>query len=336
MVISFEMKRFSSARTQIMGWAMFFVVFFHSSFPIAETSAVYAIKNLCDIGVDMFLFVSGIGIWFSLSRETDVMAYIKRRCLRILPAFLLVNTLWFSVIDLVLYHTSVWEFVKDITTLSFWLDGKLTTWYLSSLMLLQILSPVIVRRIKKSRRFLAIAIFFPIILAAIIRLTPLDSIFDHLLIIICRIPIYVLGLFFGKLVEENRIIKINLLSTTAVFCVSAGISLIAVGATSAYLPFVIKYLAYCPLAIILSGLLSFVVPLRAANFWGGHSLEIYLLHEKLLWFIDNLTRIALPTVYAQAAMKTVLNLLAILAAMVGATVLKWICDKFKDKVTSRK
>jgi membrane-bound acyltransferase YfiQ involved in biofilm formation len=75
---------------------------------------------------------------------------------------------------------------------------------------------------------------------------------------------------------------------------------------------------------------------QSCQFLGGHSLEIYLLHEKLLWFIDNLTRITLPAVYEQAAMKTVLNLSAILAAMVGAVVLKWICDKFKDKVTFRK
>lgn len=95
MVISFEARRFSTARAQIMGYAMLCIVFFHSSFPIAETSLFYAIKNLCDIGVDIFLFVSGIGIWFSLNKHANVAAYVQRRCLRILPAFLIVNTLWF-------------------------------------------------------------------------------------------------------------------------------------------------------------------------------------------------------------------------------------------------
>ncbi len=87
MVISFEARRFSTARAQIMGYAMLCIVFFHSSFPIAETSLFYAIKNLCDIGVDIFLFVSGIGIWFSLNKHANVAAYVQRRCLRILPAF---------------------------------------------------------------------------------------------------------------------------------------------------------------------------------------------------------------------------------------------------------
>lgn len=176
MVISFEARRFSTARAQIMGYAMLCIVFFHSSFPIAETSLFYAIKNLCDIGVDIFLFVSGIGIWFSLNKHANVAAYVQRRCLRILPAFLIVNTLWFLVMDFVLYHAPIWTFIKDITTLSFWLDGKLTTWYLSSLLILQIMSPVIIRWIKKRYRYLAVAVLFPVFFAVTIRFTLLNNI----------------------------------------------------------------------------------------------------------------------------------------------------------------
>lgn len=154
MEISFEMKRFSTARVQIMGWAMLLILFFHSSFPITEASGFYVIKGLCDIGVDIFLFVSGIGIWFSLSRSQSTKAYIKRRCRRILPAFLMVNTLWFSAIDGILVRVPILQYIKDITTISFWVDGNLTTWYLSSLLALQIISPIIRRLIKKDRHFL--------------------------------------------------------------------------------------------------------------------------------------------------------------------------------------
>lgn len=332
MVISFEARRFSTARAQIMGYAMLCIVFFHSSFPIAETSLFYAIKNLCDIGVDIFLFVSGIGIWFSLNKHANVAAYVQRRCLRILPAFLIVNTLWFLVMDFVLYHAPIWTFIKDITTLSFWLDGKLTTWYLSSLLILQIMSPIIIRWIKKRYRYLAVAVLFPVFFAVTIRFTLLNNVFGHLLIIICRIPIYILGLFFGKFVEENKVIKVNLLLIAIVFSVSVSISSIAIGATNAYLPFVIKYFAYCPLAIIISGMLTFVTPLKITAFFGRHSLEIYLLHEKALWFIENLTRIALPAVYVKSVVKIGLNLLAILATIVGTIILKWLCTKFEDKV----
>lgn len=332
MVISFEARRFSTARAQIMGYAMLCIVFFHSSFPIAETSLFYAIKNLCDIGVDIFLFVSGIGIWFSLNKHANVAAYVQRRCLRILPAFLIVNTLWFLVMDFVLYHAPIWTFIKDITTLSFWLDGKLTTWYLSSLLILQIMSPIIIRWIKKRYRYLAVAVLFPVFFAVTIRFTLLNNIFGHLLIIICRIPIYILGLFFGKFVEENKVIKVNLLLIAIVFSVSVSISSIAIGATNAYLPFVIKYFAYCPLAIIISGMLTFVTPLKITAFFGRHSLEIYLLHEEALWFIENLTRIALPAVYVKSVVKIGLNLLAILATIVGTIILKWLCTKFEDKV----
>jgi len=79
-------------------------------------------------------------------------------------------------------------------------------------------------------------------------------------------------------------------------------------------------------------MLTFVTPLKITAFFGRHSLEIYLLHEKALWFIENLTRIALPAVYVKSVVKIGLNLLAILATIVGTIILKWLCTKFEDKV----
>lgn len=132
-----------------------------------------------------------------------------------------------------------------------------------------------------------------------IRLTPLNNIFGHLLIIICRIPVYVFGLYMGKYVEANKVIRVNIGLVLAVSVCSMGIVLLAAGVTSWYMPFAFKYLAYCPLAIIISGLLSYAPPSKVLEFLGTDSLETYLLHEKVLWLLENLMRVAIPEVYAQ-------------------------------------
>lgn len=334
MNISFEMGRFSVARTRIMGWAMLLIVFFHSSFHVAEASFLYVIKNLCDIGVDLFLFVSGVGIWHSLSKCSGRKNYVKNRCLRILPAFLIVNTLWFFAMDIILYRTTPWKFLMDITTLSFWVNGNLTTWYLSSLLVLQLLSPSIKRWIEKVPGILTIIIAIPVILTFVIRLTPLNQILGHLLIIIARIPIYILGLAFGKYIKDNKVVEVNVAITSAIFVVSLCIALVAVGATGLYLPYVMKYLAYCPIAIILSGVVSYIPAFRCIDFWGTHSLETYLLHEKVLWFADNLVRILFPMVYTQSIANAGINFFAILVTVVGSVILQKLCTKVKGKLNA--
>lgn len=119
MKLTFDLERFSNARTSIMGYAMLLVVVFHSSIDVGSIGIINFIKSIGDIGVDIFLFVSGIGIWFALQKYQRFTEYWHRRLLRIVPAFFLINTLWFVAYDLVLLHTDAITFFWDITSLSF-------------------------------------------------------------------------------------------------------------------------------------------------------------------------------------------------------------------------
>ena len=140
-MIEFNLKKFSEKRTQIMGIAMLFVVFFHSSLEFSSVPPIHFIKHIGDIGVDCFLMVSGMGIYFSLSKDGNTLRYLNRRINRILPAYFIVNGLWFFLMNLLLGH-SISNFFMDISSLNFWINGNLTTWYLSSLLFLQILTPL--------------------------------------------------------------------------------------------------------------------------------------------------------------------------------------------------
>lgn len=331
MNIQFEMRRFSLSRTRIMGYAMILVVIFHSA---SDITWFTALKSICDIGVDMFLLVSGIGIWFSLHKHSGIKEYLKGRITRIVPAFLIINTIWFIGFDLVLYYNGVITFLKDVTTLSFWLNGNLTTWYLSTLLVMQFLAPLIVKR--ENNRIPILTIVFSVMLLMIIRFSPLNEIFGHLLIWIGRIPVFVIGLIFGKAVHDNKIVHVNILAVLGITAVSLGIALVAVGATNFYLPYALKYLAYCPLSIIFSGLSTFIPSNGVAEYFGSYSLEIYLLHEKILWFVDNVTRVIIPSIYFTKYSKIAIDIIAIALALIGAFILKTICKKVVGLVKNEK
>ena len=59
----------SRYRAALMGLAMLFVMFFHV--PMAKGELMYGLVRLGNIGVDMFLFLSGIGLWFSWTKSVS-------------------------------------------------------------------------------------------------------------------------------------------------------------------------------------------------------------------------------------------------------------------------
>lgn len=67
-----------------MGLSILAVMFFHFGIemPLLHTISLYGW-----IGVDMFIFLSAIGLCFSLEKNPCITDYYKRRLLRILPTW---------------------------------------------------------------------------------------------------------------------------------------------------------------------------------------------------------------------------------------------------------
>ena len=78
----FELKKILKYRNTIMGIACIMIMVFHSNLPAIN---LVFFKRYLYIGVDIFLFVSGIGIVQSLSKDSDIKAFYKRRFQRIIP-----------------------------------------------------------------------------------------------------------------------------------------------------------------------------------------------------------------------------------------------------------
>lgn len=310
-----------------MGIAMMVMVYFHSSLPVDDVFGLHFLKLIGDIGVDIFLIMSGFGIFFSVKKYSSYKAFVAQRCKRILPAFLLISVLWYALQDLLLGDFAVIQFFLDITTLSFWIDGRLRTWYLSSLILLYFLTPLFIKYWRKYKHLDAILIFVFISIAVLIRLTKLNELFGHLLILLFRVPAYLVGLSLGRRIDEKPIIRINIPAAAIVGVVSVLAATIALGLTPFYIPWAFKYLAYLPLAILISIGTSFIPQNKVCSFFGRYSLEIFLLHEKAMWAFSVLCAKVFPVIYKSAWFNVTLNFTAIVCTMFGAYILSELCRK---------
>ena len=86
-----ELADVSRYRSELMGAAILFIILFHV--PLARSDAFFGLRRCGNIGVDMFLFLSCIGLWYSWVKNPSVKHFYKRRLLRILPTWLIISSI---------------------------------------------------------------------------------------------------------------------------------------------------------------------------------------------------------------------------------------------------
>lgn len=93
-----------------------------------------------NIGVDIFLLLSGIGIYYSLSdRKVSYLKWYLRRFIRVLiPYWILISP--YLIIKFSIDNMPFTECMWNLFALSYWINGH-GTWFVSLIILLYILTP---------------------------------------------------------------------------------------------------------------------------------------------------------------------------------------------------
>lgn len=283
-----ELKKIVKYRNIWLGVAMLCIVFFHSGF-VTRSTLLSAVKTFSYIGVDICVFASGLGCYFSLDKDPDAVRFLKRRIRRLAPVyycFILPWLLWkYAVSRLPL--NAVLGNLLGIQSLVSW-DYHFN-WYISGLLVFYFLMPYM-KRMTDSRAGLlgdaGIAVF---LLAASVPFWHYNTI----LIILSRLPVLYAGAVCGKLAKQNYVLKVKDFILLAVMA--------AVGA--ALLLYVQRFpdelvswgLCWYPFVLIVPGGCVFLS--LAANLlegrkflgWinkllrtvGVYSFEVYLVHDFL-------------------------------------------------------
>jgi len=198
----------SKHRTSIMACAILWVVLFHGGELGLKVMKLLVRRG--NMGVDIFLLLSGIGLCFSYRKNPDPVPFYKRRIKRVLIPYLFIGGSFWVVIDL-LWKKDVILFLKDITMLSFWKDGIVRVWYISLILILYTLFPLIWKmvcregRIKKLRIVLLITVVMGI---NFILHRCLPDWFDKVGVALTRIPVFLIGIVLADRVWEKQPVKI--------------------------------------------------------------------------------------------------------------------------------
>lgn len=270
-------------KVEMMGLAIILIICFHSDLGdgIKEIRAIAFIKELCDIGVELFFMLSGFSLAMSFNKDGNIIHFYKKRFLRLLPSYFMVFGIWYAFLC---YKDGggILSYLWNLFFLNYYVDNDLLIWFIPVILLYYLLLPLYIKIIKYNSIFKALP-FLIILIDILLKVCHIDP-----RLTLLRLPIFFIGanIFFenrGKcnicsLLERKSFLVI--LSIISIFFCYYFIYLIP-GHYSW------KYFFYIPLAILIVRSYKPVKAFQSALGWLGIiTLEIYLLHERIQWIFD--------------------------------------------------
>ena len=278
-----SLKKILDYRTIVMGISMLMIVIFHSELPILTNTFIY--KNL-HIGVDCFLFLSGLGIVQSLNKNNNLKEFYKRRIVRILPTTVSLIILFSYLMLIFNDRFNGEEFYLQITTLNFWLSKgnyPLFMWYIPCIMLYYFISPFIFKFLKNNelnKKFylkLALIIFLIYLIPAGTEIITVRNIFS-------RFPAYLLGMVYGmRVLNKEKLNKNELISIIILAIISIiGINYLDTTYRTYLNQFV--FLFYIPIVLLITITTTYIfdkfnINSKLITTIGKSTLGIYCSHE---------------------------------------------------------
>ncbi len=189
--------KISQYRVNLMAIAIILVVVYHYKCWIGGFPwYIGMILKYGFIGVDMFFFLSGLGLTYSFRKNT-LKNFWLNRCRNIIPVYLLYGAILVLVIYAEEKSLSPLEILYKYSTLEYTFEHKGVDWYMSAILQLYLLFPVlyhIVRFVKKG-----IILMVPVVFAISCFC---DLHWSHLAML-QRIPMFLLGIYCAQNISNN-------------------------------------------------------------------------------------------------------------------------------------
>ena len=195
-----------------MGFAIISIMFFHyceNALSHYNSGIHWDITYLYNmfigsIGVEIFLFLSGMGLFFSLKNNNDISRFYSRRLTKVLVPYIIYAPIAWFIIDITLQNLNISSLVYDLSMLSFWFDGTKTIWFIPFILMMYVAFPLVYNMIEKNKSSLnIIIIILTIFVLECFRQTN-PSAYSNTSIALTRIPIFILGAYYGKKIYNKE------------------------------------------------------------------------------------------------------------------------------------
>lgn len=330
----------STWRGSIMGFAALWVWVFHEWIPVVDwvhglSYVEFAFKRIGFVGVDFFLFLSGMGLVYAIERHPTAVFY-GRRFARILPPFFL-----FGLVKMVSEHWTLATYLKNITGFHFFTRNIYSyLWFVPAISVLYLLFPLFYRFFRRARSK-PVLIFGILTVWATVSILASGHMREDLYGFTNRIPVFLMGVLAGWYAQNRDVTFIG--ETWAVCFLTLLLGLLLAFETTFRGMTLLVPLSNCCIpnlliavsgAFLLAKLFSILDQLNSRifkgilgifKFYGGISLEFYCVQE---WIGAVLNPHLTPRLR-----DPVVNVLNLLACTLAAVLLAKVCEKLNARNT---
>lgn len=284
-------KILSDYRTIIMGIAMISIILFHYTedcfYQVELYKGVTKIyKELVgSVGVDIFLLMSGLGMYYSLSKSDKIVEFYKKRLVKIIIPYLIIAipTLIWTCIKT---NLDITYFLKEILFINLINGESKLYWYIIFILFCYVISPIIYEHIKTTKnrqdianKIMVLCIGNTLLNLLLLRYSP--TIFENFNIMILRLTPFFIGFYLGYLSYKKEKIKF-----TDILLLIIGLAFIKLANNPNHI--IERYSKFFGITSLMLLFLIFISKFdknkivqfifKIIEFFGKYSLEIYLIH----------------------------------------------------------
>ncbi len=283
-ISAFTWKDAMKYRYEIFGVAAIWILFFHIRERIGGSlffplKIIFMVVSKGNIGVDIFLFLSAIGLCASIQKNR-ISDFYTNRLKRVLIPYLIISIpyfVWFNF-----FHTSngFVSFLGDVTTVNYWLRGDHPIWYVAFIMIMYALFPLIYRLDVKTRHISTVCLTVMSVVCEYLLYRADSWLYNNAERALSRVPIFLVGILIAPRVLRGA--KIALWKVALACIVGGGLFvLICIKPLDIVLTrYIYGVISIC--AVILYGfvrnLIDIKILARMLAWLGGISFEIYVVH----------------------------------------------------------
>lgn len=269
---------FSEFRTELMGIATIMILLCHAR-PNGVTlpDSLLYLLGLGQYGVNIFFFLSGFGIYYSLNYSKNIYLWYKKRLIRIfIPYLLIILPILFSCEE----YLSLKNILLRASTIGYWTGLKNVSWFVAVLISFYIVSPLI----KKILDYFTKCYYIVLVLlwcgssylCSLLLYYDDNLITKHLIQTFQSFPSFLLGMWLSPYIKSSEGISIfELLGGGIILSILSLIEYFLTGIKSYWLLFLLL------LWIVSSNLKKVPKLCSLLAFFGTISLESYLFNTNL-------------------------------------------------------
>ncbi len=225
----------SKYRNQIFGISIISIIIFHftEDYYSAFKAGVIA-KNLVahsyyrmigSIGVEIFIFLSGFGLFYAFSKNKAIGSFYKKRMKRLLIPYIPVGIIVWGISDFIIKDQGLIGFIKDFIFISLFTEGQKGIWFIGVMIILYILFPILYKIVDSKKPIINTCLFtfvYFIVMYGFKMILP--HAYNNTEIALMRVPIFVIGILFGWMAQRK--VKISKIAVALIIIIGPTLKIV--------------------------------------------------------------------------------------------------------------